>query len=153
MGEWLKIPHMVKKFLNGLAVKNVSSTSIENATQNYNQNEGERVSGVRELNKVERTFFEDKNGHVIYHELCISCSKECKQSHKVNDVICNVRMAAHAPDEYIEKIKKAKKDINKIGKELGLKNAMVRDMLLERIDMTKELYEKLEKMFYPKNKK
>ena len=108
---------------------------------------------VRELNKIERTFFEDDNGHVIYHELCVSCSKECKQSHKVNDVICNVRIATHTPDEYIAKIKTAKKDINKIGKELGMKNAMVRDMLLERIDMSTELYDKLEEMFYPKKKK
>ena len=108
---------------------------------------------IRGANKTERVFFENQNEDVIYHELCVSCSKECKQSHKVNDVICNVRMAAHTPDEYIEKIKKAKKDINKIGKELGMKNAMVRDMLLERIDMTTELYDKLEEMFYSKKSK
>lgn len=109
------------------------------------------IESVRVQPKSERILFEDKEGNIKYHDHCLGCTKDCKQSYMVSKVICSVRIKAHTPKQYISEIIKQKKDLDTIGREIGLNSRTVKSMLYERQDMTKELYVKLEKLLYNKD--
>src|SRR5690554_5687176 len=100
--------------------------------------EGGSINSIRNLPKSERLFFEDDKGYIRYHETCLSCSKSCKQSFTVLTVSCARRKKAHTPDEYLKRIKRLKKDINTIGKEIRMNSRTVKSMLYERQDMSQE---------------
>ena len=108
------------------------------------------MESIRDFPKVEREFFEDEKGYIRYHEYCLECKKSCKQSFKVLSIISPTKEKAHTPDQYLNQIKKLKKDIKTIGKEIGINSKTVQSMLYERQDMSKELYDKLEKLLFSK---
>lgn len=72
----------------------------------------------------------------------------CKASHKVKYVMCKKRIKAHTPKEYIKEILSQGKDIDTIGKVIGMNSKTVKSMLYENKDMSFELYEKLEKLLF-----
>lgn len=109
------------------------------------------TGSVRDQPKHEKRFFENENGCIDYHNYCKSCTKQCKQSYRCSSINCPVKIKAHTPDQYIAIIKKTGRKIETVGKEIGVDSRTVRSMLYERQDMSTEVYEKLEELFY-KNK-
>ena len=108
---------------------------------------------IRKLNKGDRSFFENDNGHIQYNETCSSCMNPCKQSFRTAIMLCDKYDKAHTPDEYYQIINKTPGRLDSVGKEIGINSRTVKSMLLERQDMTREVYEKLEALLFPKKKK
>ena len=118
----------------------------------YNKG-GESVDEIRKLRGNEKEFFLNKKGNIQYNDTCLSCKKNCKQSFRVH-VICPIREKAHKPDDYYKKITKTDGRLDTIGSEIGENNRKVKHMILEKCDMSYEVYDKLEDLLFPsKNKK
>lgn len=115
--------------------------------------ESKIYNDIRKAKKSERTFFEDDKEYIRYNETCLSCMNPCKQSFRVHIVGCIKYDKAHTPDEYYQIINKTPGRLDSVGKEIGINSRTVKSMLLERQDMTKEVYQKLEDLLFPKKKK
>lgn len=111
------------------------------------------MESIRDYPKTEREFFEDKNGNIKYANYCLNCSNSCKQSHKVLQVMCANKDIVHSPREYISEIFNQGKDINTIGREIGINSRTVKSMLNERQDMSFEVYDKLDKLLFSDSKR
>lgn len=111
------------------------------------------MKSIRGYPKVEREFFEDKKGNIKYADYCMNCSGQCKQSHKVLQVICPKKDLVHTPKEYIKEIQKQNKDVNLIGREIGINSRTVKSMLYENQDMSFEVYDNLDKLLFSESKR
>lgn len=111
------------------------------------------MDSIRDYPKQEREFFETKNGDIKYADCCMNCSWQCKQSHKVLQVICSNKDLVHSPKEYIKEILNQNKDVNTIGRDIGVHSGTVKSMLYENKDMSFEVYDKLDKLLFPNNKR
>ena len=111
------------------------------------------MESIRDYPKAEREFFEDNKGNVKYVDYCMNCSGQCKQSHKITIVQCKKKDLVHTPKEYINEILKQDKDISTIGREIGVNSRTVKSMLYENKDMSFEVYDKLDRLLYPKDKR
>ena len=111
------------------------------------------MESIRDYPKAEREFFEDSKGNVKYVDYCMNCSGQCKQSHKVTVIQCKKKDLVHTPKEYINEILKQNKDISTIGREIGVNSRTVKSMLYENKDMSFEVYDKLDRLLYPKDKR
>ena len=100
--------------------------------------------------KNELSFYQNSKGYIVYHDFCISCVKQCKQSHKVLNLICPSadKYKAHTPDEYLTKMKRKKLNFKDVGEKLEVDWKIIRDVLYERIDLEEDLHRKLEELFY-----
>lgn len=108
------------------------------------------MNSIRNLNKLERSFFEDEYEKIKYNDYCLACTKDCKQSFRATVWLCNNCVKAHTPNEYLDKIKKSKKTIEEVAREIKIHSSTLKSMLYERQDMTEEVYIKLEKALYNK---
>lgn len=109
------------------------------------------MNSIRDLNKLERSLFEDEYEKIRYNNDCLACIQSCKQSFRSKVFACGKYIKAHTPDEYLDKISKSKKTIEEVGKEIKIHSSTLKSMLYERQDMTKEVYIKLEKHLYGKD--
>lgn len=67
--------------------------------------------------------------------------------------MCPIREKAHKPDDYYKEITKTDGRLDTIGSEIGESNKKVKYMLLEKQDMSYEVYDKLEELLFPKKNK
>lgn len=119
----------------------------------FNQTTEVDMDSIRDYPKIEREFFEEKNGKIKYKDYCINCSQECKQSHKVIQVMCGKKDIVHTPKEYLAEIENNKLDFPKIAKQIGIHSRTLRSMLLENKDMTFDAYDKLDKLLFSDSKR
>lgn len=111
------------------------------------------MKSIRNYPKSERAFFEDKKGNIKYSDYCMNCSSDCKQSHKVLKVHCHKKDIVHSPKDYIKEINKQGKDVNTIGREISINSRTVKSMLYENQDMSFEVYDKLDRLLFPNDKR
>lgn len=111
------------------------------------------MESIRNYPKIEREFFEDKKGNIKYISYCLNCSNSCKQSYKVLKITCQKKDLVHSPKEYIDEISKQGKNIDTIGREVGVNSRTVKSMLNENQDMSFEVYDKLDKLLFPNSKR
>lgn len=107
------------------------------------------MESIRNQPKIEREFFEDKNGKIKYKDYCMNCSNICKQSFKVISVQCKQKNIVHTPNEYLAEIENNKLELADIGKKIGINSRTLKSMLVGNRDMSFEAYIGLEELLFP----